>query len=215
MSCNSFQAVLFDLDGTLVDSQDFHILSLEKMLLERLGVQIDRSKAKNAFGRPAEEVIGLFAPPERVPELAGAWLEYQEHVWDYLHLFPGIAEAIEALRQAGLQIGVVTSQIESLCQETRQHIHIDRLVEVWITADQVDALKPDPAPVLAALEPLDCTPKDAIMVGDSCYDWEAARRAGTCVGVAAWSDLVTPAMYNPYEPEYVFQSPAELLELLK
>jgi pyrophosphatase PpaX len=210
----SLRAVLFDLDGTLLDSERVDVQAMGRVIREHLGLEMDDREVASYRNIPSREVLKQLAPAElhREEELLAAWLVYQMELLPETRLFPGILHTLRVLSQAGLALGVVTGQSRSELAATRQHVMIDDLIDVWVSVDDAPLAKPDPASVRVALDALGCPSARAIMIGDSRFDLEAGRAAGTWVGVALWG--LSDALHAPllsYQPDYVFQYPQELV----
>src|SRR5699024_2442262 len=101
--------------------------------------------------------------------------------------YPGIRDSLEALKRAGMRLGVVTSQTRIVNRRTRQIIGLEDLVDVWITGEDA-APKPQPDTLLLALERLGGNPEKALMVGDTSFDIEASQAAGVMTGAALWGE---------------------------
>ena len=207
----SLRAVLFDLDGTLLDSERVDLLSMTRLFRDDLGLDVDEEDVSKYRSIPSREVLGQVAP-DRAEELLAAWLRYHEELLDEAQLFPGVLESIQALSKANLGLGVVTGQSKVELNATRCHIAMDGLIDVWVSSDDAHFSKPHPAPVLVALDALGCSPNRAIMIGDTTFDMEAGRRAGTSLGAALWG-VRDSALLLAYEPDYVFEHPQQMTSL--
>jgi len=206
------RAVLFDLDGTLLDSEHNDIQAMRRLFHDDLGLEMDEREIATYIGISSREVLEQLAP-DRVEELLSIWLGYQEELLADSFLFPGITETLLCLSQSNLRLGVVTGQNKYELKVTRRHIGIEHLIEVWVSADDAAFAKPHPAPVHLALEALDCPPGQAVMIGDTRFDMEAGRQAGTLIGVALWGvkDL---APLLDFRPDFIFESPQQVQNLV-
>jgi pyrophosphatase PpaX len=109
-------------------------------------------------------------------------------------------------------MAVVTLQTRSELQQTRRHVPLDDLIEVWIALDDTERPKPDPQPVEAALRLLGIAPEDALMIGDTAADLLAGRGAGLLTGAALWGSLERDSLLG-LDPDYVFRKPREMEHL--
>ena len=209
---DSLRAVLFDLDGTLFDSEHMELRAMSRLFRADIGRDMAEEEIATYIGVASRDVLEQLAP-DRVEELLAIWLNYQAELRNETRLFPGILEALNSLAGSRLRVGVVTGQNRSELDATRRHIEIDDLIEVWICADDTPFAKPHPAPVCLALDALGCSPDQAIMVGDTRFDMEAGRKAGTLLGVALWG-VSDPSPLFAYEPEFFFEDPQQMASLL-
>ncbi len=206
------RAVLFDMDGTLLDSERLDILTMSRLFRDDLGLEMDEEEVSSYRNRPSREVLEEIAP-DRVEESLTAWLDYHEELVGQAHLFPGILEVLRAFSRANLALGVVTGQNRRELDATRRHVAIDELIDVWISVDDAPFSKPHPAPVRVALDALGCPPGQAVFIGDSRVDMQAGRRAGTRLGAALWG-LQDPAPLLACQPDFAFSHPQQLESLL-
>ncbi|HEV2123421.1 MAG TPA: HAD family hydrolase [Chloroflexota bacterium] len=128
-------------------------------------------------------------------------------------LFPGIKDTLDACRDSGLRLAIVTSKRHFLAQEILRATHIGAYFDVVIGADATAHHKPHPAPALAALERLELPPRAATVVGDATYDMLMARAAGCgAVGVVWGYGEETTLLHAGAEA--IAGTPAELTALL-
>lgn len=206
------RAVLFDMDGTLLDSERVDILAMSRLFRGDLGLEMDEEDVSSYRNRPSREVLEEIAP-DQVEEALAAWLDYHLELVGQACLFPGILEVLRAFSQANLALGVVTGQNRRELDATRRHLTIDELIEVWVSVDDAPFSKPHPAPVHVALDALGCPPGQAVFIGDSQVDMESGRRAGTRLGAALWG-LKDPAPLLACQPDYAFGHPEQMESLL-
>lgn len=203
------QALLLDLDGTLVDTRGDFLLALNGMLAELALPSVDEPFVETTVGKGSEHLIrstlAHVAPPADGPRLyAAAWTSYERH---YLaingqasRLFPGVTEGMAALRMLGLPLACVTNKPTHFARPLLERMGLlDAFVHVW-GGDAFERRKPDPLPLLKACERLGTAPQDTWMVGDSRNDAQAARAAGCPVWLMTYG-------FNHGEP--VREVPAE------
>lgn len=207
------KAVLFDLDGTLVDSLEVDNLAFERAMLDLTGRHVPAKALDPYLGMPAPAIFAMFVLPEQVEAVHQSWLDYKVVMEDRLILFPGIRAALEKMHQSGLKLAVVTAQTSPEVQHMRTILGLDHLIDVWVPSDLVHAHKPDPAQIHYALSALGVQPSQAVMIGDTTRDMEAGRRAGTPVGAALWGWCDNATMLA-YRPEYIFEQADDLLQLI-
>ncbi len=187
MSARRPLAVLFDLDGTLVDTVPF-ILASVRACFEGYGRCPTDAEWIAGIGTPLREQLASFArDPADVDGLFARyrafWLQHHDEM---TALFPGAAEAVLALRAAGHPLAVVTAKIATGAERTLRHVGLWEAIDVVVAADTVERSKPDPMPVRYALARLGREPGEAVMIGDSNHDLAAGRAAGTATAGVLW-----------------------------
>jgi pyrophosphatase PpaX len=180
-------AVLFDLDGTLVDTVPF-ILAAVRHAFEGYGTCPTDAEWIAGIGTPLRTQLASFA---RRPEDVQALFDRYRGYWIAHHdaetrAFPGAVEAVEALARAGHPIGIVTAKIEEGAYRTLRHTGLLERVQAVVGADSCANAKPHPEPVLLALSRLGYPPSEAVLVGDSPHDVAAAKAAGAIAVAALW-----------------------------
>ena len=182
-------AVVFDWDGTLIDSR----AALLSAWHESTGAVLGRH-----FPSTADEEHEVFTLPgsaiwprlaedaDRVQALADEFQQAYERAGDLVRAFPGIPDALAELREAGVAIGVVTSKARRRFSLDASSAQLEELIDASICDGEALGAKPDPRPVLAALDRLGVSAADALMVGDTVVDVIAGLRAGTEVAAVLW-----------------------------
>ena len=208
-------AVLFDLDGTLVDSAG-DLTAAVNALREGFGwapQPVDMVRPAISVGALAILARGLpeLAEAERAKRLDDFLEAYRERIGLHGGLFPGIAQALAAIEQAGAAWGVVTNKRESLARIVLERLDLASRCAVLIGGDTLARCKPDPMPVREACARIGVTPAQAVFVGDDARDIAAGRAAGTRTLAVAWGFHAAgdePAHWNA---DAVLQTPADLL----
>jgi pyrophosphatase PpaX len=202
-------AVLFDLDGTLVDSIELIVNSFQHAFASHSGPSPE--EFTTGIGRP---LAAQFAPycesAEQVQFLISKYREYQLAHHDRLTKpYDGMANAVVTLRDEGHALGVVTSKIEPLARRALQHVGFSEHFQVVIGSDATARHKPDPEPVLLALDRLHMAAENAVFVGDSPYDVQAGRAAGVATVGVVWGAFARPRLEEA-GAEHVVEHPSEL-----
>jgi HAD superfamily hydrolase (TIGR01509 family) len=176
-------AVLFDVDGTLIDSNDLHAAAWRESFLH-FGVDLPHDVIRGQIGKGGDNLIPALLPPELVESRKDEIDEFRSNLFkrDYLPRvipFPGVRELFERLRAGGKRIVLASS---AKGEEVRFHLGVigaEDLVEATTSADDAEHSKPDPdifAAALAKVAPLG--PGDVVVVGDSPFDIEASAKLG-------------------------------------
>lgn len=209
------RTVLFDVDGTLVDSNYLHVDAWQRAFAD-LGVTVDAWRIHRAIGQDSARLLRDVAG-----EHDDAWTErakslHSEHYRASAHrlrAFEGAAGLLRAIDARGIRVVLATSAPEDELALLREAIDADDAIHAVTSADDVDEAKPDPGILEVALRRADATASDALMVGDSVWDMAAAARARIpslgvlCGGVGAGELLDAGA-------RSVYDGPAGLLAAL-
>jgi beta-phosphoglucomutase len=182
-------AVLWDLDGTLVDTGELHYESW-KVVFDPLGVQFSRDDFKKTFGMTSPAVLklelGENTPGEKIEQLAHEKeAAFRELIPGHLKVFPGVREWLERLSQAGIPMAVASSapmkNIDTLVDE----VHIRSYFQALVSSAGLPS-KPDPAVFLKAAKQLEMPPEKCVVVEDAGVGVQAAKRAGMgAIGVTS------------------------------
>jgi pyrophosphatase PpaX len=180
-------AILFDLDGTLVDTVPF-ILEAVRHAFNGYGRCPTDAEWIAGIGTPLRTQLADFArSPADVEPLFQRYRAYWlEHHDDRTRAFPGALEVVRALSQEGHPIGIVTAKIEQGALRTLAHTGLLPYVTGIVGADSCANAKPHPEPVLLALARVGRPPTEALLLGDSPHDLAAARAAGAIAVAATW-----------------------------
>lgn len=182
-----FSAVIFDFDGTLVDSLDAHLRSWRKAF-EELGVELREEEIRKRFGKPSATILSEVLPPRlhgKIAELTERKQRYFAEQTASLKLYSGVEKVLKKLKEKGTPMAVATSISRKGLHDALQALGIEKYFEVTVTVEDVTNSKPDPEMLLKTAEKLGEYPKNCLMVGDSLYDVFAAERAGMSVVVVA------------------------------
>src|SRR5690554_5510018 len=158
------RALLLDLDGTLLASEEMDMRAMDQLFNEELSLQLSKDKLRGFIGMTSEDVLREVAPEREDDGLLQRWLAIQDQFRHLVRLFPGVRAALEKQRAAGRALGVVTAQSRHELEATRAHINLEELIEVWVSSDDTERPKPFPDPVHLALSRLGVAPARAVMV---------------------------------------------------
>lgn len=211
------RTVLFDLDGTLIDSKALILSSYRHTLETHRGVAPSDDEWLATMGQPLVTQLRGFASDEaEVEAMLSTYLAHNLEKHDQMVLpYPGIAETLERLREDGYPLGIVTSK---KLEGTRRGLRRCGLPETWfdsiVTADDVQRGKPDPEPIQIAMTRMnEPSPQQVVYVGDSIHDMYAGSAAGTRTAAALWGPYDREFL-APARPDYWFERIEDLWEIL-
>lgn len=180
------KAILFDLDGTLVDSAADMATALNHVFAEDGFPDLSVADVTRMIGGGIPLLIeraliahGEEATQERVAAIYPRYRDaYIPRAVEQTRLFPGVADALQLCREKGARLGVCTNKPEEISRVILSRLDADGYFDVVIGGDTLESKKPDPAPVLEGLARLGSEPSNGLMVGDSAADANAAKAAG-------------------------------------
>jgi HAD superfamily hydrolase (TIGR01662 family) len=207
------QGAFFDLDGTLIDNTAMHTLAWMRACHE-LGVQATGARLQRLLGMGGDQFVPALVGHD-MPGLDEAHGRHMKELADDTRVFPGARELIVELHRRGIHVGVVTSASRSDAERFLSQVTGDMsLIDTLVTSEDVAATKPSPDLVQVALQRSGLEADECVMVGDTGWDGEAARRCGVAfIGVMTGS--WTAADLEAHGAERVFESVEELLHNLE
>lgn len=194
-------AILFDLDGTLIDSIGLLLASVRHTFSGREGRAPTEEEWIAGIGTPlAEQLKPYVESDEDAESLVTRYRNYQRQHHDRLTTaYDGVLDTLEQLYNWGHPMGVVTSKSNEMMERGLRHTGIDVYMKTMIGCDSCARHKPDPFPVQMALEELGYEPHEAVFVGDSPHDISAGNAAGVTTIAALWGPFTRNelALYKP------------------
>ncbi len=185
-----FSVVLFDLDGTVIDSGGIILASMRHATRTVLGREIPDEALMAAVGGPGLEAqMREFGGEQHLGELIRVYRAHNEPLHAEIALFPGIRALLEGLHDEGRMLGLVSAKRRPTIELAFAATGIGPLFEVVVGGDETLHQKPAPDPLLLALERLDASPADAVYVGDSPFDMTAAKSGGLAAIGVSWGGV--------------------------
>ncbi|HEV8460943.1 MAG TPA: HAD-IA family hydrolase [Gaiellaceae bacterium] len=186
-----YPVVLFDLDGTVIDTGPIILASMRHAAETVVGGTYTDAQLMQAVGGPGLEAQMIALDPNRVEELVSVYRAHNEPLHATIDCFAGVEDVLLRLKEEGRQLGIVTAKRRATVDLAFARLPIEQFFDVVVGGDETREHKPHPAPLLLALERLGARPEDAAYVGDSPFDMQAARAAGvTAIGVS-WGGIHT------------------------
>ena len=209
-----FPVVLFDLDGTVVDSGGIILASMRHATREVLGRDFGDAELMQAVGGPGLEAQMEVFAPERVEELVRVYRAHNEPLHDELEACAGMEDVLVRLHEQGHRLGVVTAKRRSTVELAFARVPIAHLFETVVGGDETQKHKPDPEPLLLAAERMNARPDETAYVGDSPFDIRAAKAAGMHAIAVTWGRIHDRDRLEREEPDAIVDTAEELLEHL-
>ena len=209
--------VLFDFDGTLVNTNDVIIASWQHTYKHFRGQEESVEKITACFGEPLLITMAREFPEVEPEVSADVYRNFQqENAHLLVKIFPGIVDLLKALREAGYRMGIVTSRTRESALRYMDMFGITEYFEAMVTCDDTTVHKPNPEPIYLGLEKLGITAQEAIMIGDSPFDIKCANNAGVKSVMVDWritcdsAALITDSVWD-----YEIKEPMDLLKVLE
>lgn len=207
-------AVLFDLDGTLIDSIGLLLECVHHTFEGRAPAPTDDEWIAG-IGTPLRKQLAAYTTnDDEIEQLVDRYRNYQrEHHDRMTWAFPGVTETLLELERRGHPMGIVTSKSNEMMDRGLEWVGIMRHMQTRIGMDNAKKHKPDPFPVLMALEELGYSTGEAVFVGDSPHDIASGNAAGVISIAALWGPF-TREQLEPLKPTRLIQSITELPSVL-
>jgi pyrophosphatase PpaX len=213
---STWRGVLFDLDGTLADTVELILLSFRHTMETHLGEVPSEARFLETIGTPLPVQLRDFArdEDERLAMLE-TYVAYQSARHDVMvQAFPGAVEVMMELRARGSRVGVVTSKGSRIARRTLDVCGLADSFDYLVCGDEVKRGKPDPEPVLRALDALGlgAASNDVVFVGDSPHDLRAGRLAGTRTAAVGWGPI-DRCVLEAEAPNFFLERMEDVLEI--
>jgi pyrophosphatase PpaX len=209
-----FPVVLFDLDGTVIDSGAIILASMRHAVSEVLGVTPPDDQLLAAVGGPGLEAQMRAFAPDRVEELVTVYRAHNEPLHDDLACCAGMEDVLVSLKDEGRRLGIVSAKRRTTVELAFATVPLAHLFDTVVGGDETSAHKPYPEPLLLAAERLDVDPSDCAYVGDSPFDVRAAKAAGMYAVAVTWGGMHERDRLEPEEPDAIVDTAEELLHVL-
>ncbi|OZE99870.1 HAD family hydrolase [Rhodococcoides fascians] len=208
-------AVLFDIDGTLVDSNYVHVDAWSRAFADA-GVTVPSWRIHRCIGMDGDKLLeSLVGSSDSAAALEAKDLHtsYYQQAIARLQILPGARELLQRIDDAGLTVVLATSAPENELAHLRDLLDVEDIVSVVTSSEDADVAKPSPEIVDVALQRAGVEARGAVMIGDSVWDMKASRRVGVA-GIGVRCGGVPDAELRAAGAEAVYEDPADLVEHL-
>lgn len=207
-------ALLFDFDGTLLDTNELIIQTFLSVLGEHFPGEYGREDVLHFIGPSLEQTFMEIAPG-RVNELSDQYRRLNRTLHDELVTeYDGVAETLRTLKSRGLKMAIVSTKREETILHGLKLMGVHDVFDVLVALDHVQNPKPHPEPLELALRLLEADQQEALMIGDNSHDIEGGKNAGVRTAGVAWTAKGEEFLAS-FEPDFMLQHISDLLELTK
>lgn len=205
-----YRHIVFDVDGTLLDTADCILYSLRQALLDVTGASPEMEELTHVLSRTSAANMEYLGITDKAEEIIALWVANEEKYSDMMRPFDGIPELLDRLKNSGCQLGIITSRTRREMDLVLDPLPFRSLFTVTICSDDTEEPKPSPAPLIKYMKETGAKSGEILYVGDSLGDAKCASSAGVDFAHAIWGaheDAHIPAKYYP-------ETPADLARLL-
>lgn len=208
-----YKHIIFDVDGTLIDTHEATIMALDKVLKEVTGHSFEREELLFAIGVSGKVSLPRFgiSSTAEIEAVSLKWSEYLRLYSMHIKMYPGIEKMFNELNSKNIKMGLVTSNTRYELDSLMPYFlpfKLKDFVEHTVCSDDTVRNKPYPDPILKFLELSGCKPSEAIYIGDTAHDFNCAQSAGVDFGLAAWG----AGDVKGINPRFAFKSPEAVFD---
>lgn len=209
-----FDAVIFDLDGTLADTIPLTIYALKKAVLELSGKEYGDDEILNEFGPVDTEIIKKLLDYKQDDIAPDVYIKhFEESFNDFVKPIEGIGTLLESIKSNGIKLGLFTGRSRRATEIVLKKLGFREMFDILLTGDDTTKPKPDPEGIEKALELLSADKESSLYVGDFDVDILASRAAGVKSALALWASSSDDRL-NELKPDYSLKTPQELIDII-
>ena len=209
-----FPTVLFDLDGTVIDSGAIILASMRHATREVLGRDYSDAELMKTVGGPGLAAQMEALAPEHVDRLVEVYRAHNLPLHDTLEACVGMEDVLVRLHEEGRTLGIVTAKWRATAELAFATVPLGHLFSTIVGGDETERHKPDPEPLLLGAERLGADPAQTAYVGDSPFDMRAAKAAGMFAVAVTWGRIHDRSRLEAEEPDAIVDTAEELLAAL-
>lgn len=180
-----YKCIIFDIDGTIIDTEKAVICSLQKLLKIETGITYPADKLTFVLGIPGAASLKEFNIAD-IEMACRKWNEYLKEYYSEIRVFPELEEIIKQLYNHKIKTGIVTSKTKQELIDDFYPFGLHDYFDYIVCADDTNKHKPDPEPIVKCLEIGKISPAETIYIGDTSYDMQCAQSAGVDFALALW-----------------------------
>ncbi|MGG5462606.1 pyrophosphatase PpaX [Clostridium sp. B9] len=207
------KAVLFDLDGTLIDTNELILKSFQHTFKEMLNLEPSEEEITINYGKPLQETFKAY-DENKIEEMIACYRKINMELHDNTcKEFSGVKFMLETLKEQGIKLAVVTSKKRDMAERGARLMGIFHYFDAFITPEVTVKHKPEGEPVLKACSELGVKPEEALMVGDSPYDILAGKNGGAKTCGVTYTALPLSKLEES-KPDFWVDKPLEILDIV-
>lgn len=202
-----YKCIIFDLDGTVLNTERMNFVPLQRLVKEELGIKMDYNdllKYKAYAGKKTLEELGF----KDIEKSYSKWVKYVNEFEEGAVLYEGFEEVFKSLNDKNIICGIVSSKTRAQYEIDFVSKGLDKYIECKVLAEDTERHKPYPDPLLKLTEILDIDPKDCMYIGDTIFDYKATKEAGMDFGIALWG----ADSLDGIKADYEFVKPIDILK---
>lgn len=205
-----YQHIVFDVDGTLLDTEEAILHSFQKTLREHAGIEKEFSELSFCLGITGAAALKRLETGHE-EEMLLRWKENLAALRDFVRVFDGIELLLKRLRTDGFHLGVVTSRCRAEYERDFKRLGLDGYFDTVVCEEDTLCHKPEAEPLKCYMRKAGARPEEVLYIGDSIYDMECARSAKTSCGLALWGAVSVRHIHA----DYYFPDPASVRSVLE
>ncbi|WP_428911024.1 pyrophosphatase PpaX [Niallia sp. Krafla_26] len=210
---NKITTLLFDLDGTLIDTNELIIKSFLHTLEQYFPGKYQRNDVLPFLGPTLTDTFSVLNP-DKVDEMCDVYRTFNKAEHDSLVTeFPGVYNTMKTLKESGFKMAIVTSKMSDVAMMGMKLTKIDSFFDTIVAFEHIEKPKPDPEALFKALEELGSTPGESIMIGDNGSDILAGKNAGMKTVGVSWS-IKGREFVSSFEPDYMLEHISDILPIV-
>ncbi|WP_066891836.1 HAD family hydrolase [Clostridium nigeriense] len=202
-----YKCIIFDIDGTILNTERMNLIPLQRLVREELGFEIaynDLLKYKAYAGKRTIEELGF----KDIEKAYNKWVEYVNSFEEGATLYEDIYEVIKTLSSKGIICAVASSKMRKQYEIDFNPTGLNKYIKCKVLAEDTERHKPYPDPLLKVTEILDIPPKECIYIGDTIFDFKATKAAGMDFGLAIWG----ADSLEGIDADFNFNEPKDILK---
>jgi len=204
-----YNYIIFDIDGTIIDTELAVLSSLQKLLSEELNKKYSFEELRFSLGIPGEMALNKLGL-SNIPGSFKKWNIYLKEYFHHVKIFDDVKETIVKLNEMGVSTGIVTSETKEEFLSDFVPFGLSNYFKLVVCADDTEKHKPNPEPLLKFIELSGVDKSKTLYIGDTKYDLDCAFGAGIDFALALWGAKSS----NGISANYILENPKQILELI-